>query len=111
MAYVLCGDYPGDASTSQLVSCFGSVEDVREGWDATKTPEAYDIFGLTYKYNYYHDNCAFNYDIRDNDKALNYVDPCDAEIAQDINYKCQEVRDTHAQCCDDTIGGTVCDDL
>ena len=74
----LCGDYSRDASATQLAVCFGTIEDVRQGWDATKTLEAYDIFGLTYEFNYYHDNCVLNYDVRDNNKALNYVDPCDA---------------------------------
>ena len=103
MSCGLCGDYSGYASTSQLVLCDGTIEDARQGWDATKTPEAYDIFGLTYEFNYYHDNCVLNYDVRDNDQGLggNYQDPCDPAIAQAVIDKCQEVRDAHAQCCDD----------
>lgn len=111
MACGLCGDYSGDASTSELVLCDGDIETVRTGWNGDSTPEAYDIFGLTYEYNFFHDNCDYNYDIRDNKDALVYVDPCDPNIADAVEAACEQKRLDNLDCCNNVIGGTVCEDL
>ena len=91
--------------------CDGDVETIRPGWNGAVQTEAYDIFGLTYEYNFYNNRCGEDYDIYNNDEDLNYVDPCDQNIAQDVIDKCAEIKANNEECCDDVIGGNVCDEL